>query len=235
MVLVSLLGSLQCNAQNLDSLEVITRFFEANGGEANWRAVKSIHKETTYTEYKNGIVDKVKGIEWIVRGENHKGVNFSNSTEGFDIVICLNDSIYWRQSKYGFREILPEDHAKYFKATMGFSHFQYFMQPFVDISFLGTATILDTSYYSFRVKFKDFLSKIIYYIDKETFLITFIGGNSLTKGLTKYSDYRQVESIYYPYLAETFDDIESVPKSIGVVHSIEINTINNNSMFRFAK
>jgi len=235
VLLFSTLLVVCAKSQSLDSLEVITRFFEANGGEANWRAVKSLHRKSTYTKYKNGVVDEVQGTEWIVKGENHQRVNYSDSTEGFDEVLCLNDSIFWRQSIFGNREILPDDHAKYYKATMGFSIVQFFMKPDADISFLGIETLFGKSYYSFRLKLKGWSNGAIYHLDTETYLITYSRNESSKNKYTKHSDYRQVGSVLLPYLEESYRGLDTVPKSIAVVYSIEINTIKDNSVFQFSK
>lgn len=217
--------------QELDSLEVITRFFEAYGGEGNWRAVKTLGKSSTMKKYVNGVVANEIESLWIVKGNNKQKIHSKEDDELFGSTLCLNDTVFWRESDLGNIEVLPSDHMEYYKATMGFGDPLFYLREGMEINFLGVKNFLGTDYYAFRLKGKGWHLASIKYLDMNTFLIVYSHVENNTNMCCKKSEYKRINGLMFPFKEEYFNNGCSELESKTIINSLDINVPIADSVF----
>lgn len=235
VLLFNVMLTQQSHCQTLDSLEVINRFFEANGGEDNWRSIKTLKSSAIMKKYVNGVLDSEIESFWMVKGNNKQKYYSKKDSKLFGSTLCLNDTIFWRESGLGNVEVLPEDHMEYYKATMGFGDPLFFLRDDLSVNFLGVKSFLGTDYYAFRLKGKGWHLASIKYIDMTSFIIVYGHVENNMNMCDKFSDYRNVNGLMFPFKEEGYRNGYSELRSTTIINDLKVNEPIEDSVFDIPK
>lgn len=227
-------------AQTVD--EIIDTYFENTGGKANWEKLESL----TFTGYLN--FDGMKLPVSMVQTKDGL-TSMSADIQGQKFY----QTVYDGEVLWSTNQMTMEAERSDAEATTNYKmSIQDFPDPFLNYKskgytaqLVGKETIEGTETYKIRLEKKALMvdgksqpNVEYYYFDTENFVPivveeeVVIGPESGTIGMSKLSDYQEVDGIYFP-----FSIIETAKGQPGgqaiTITSIEINSEIDPSMFKF--